>query len=38
MLRHFQQAGRHHPLMSRIAVSLSDREIEALAAYTAKLP
>ena len=38
MLRKFQQAGRHHPLMSRISVSLSDREIEALAAYTAKLP
>jgi cytochrome c553 len=38
MLRQFQQAGRHHPLMSRVAVGLSDRDIEALAAYTAKLP
>lgn len=38
MLRQFQQAGRHHPLMGRVAVALSDRDIEALAAYTAKLP
>jgi cytochrome c553 len=38
MLRQFQQAGRHHPLMGRVAVGLSDWDIEALAAYTAKLP
>jgi cytochrome c553 len=38
MLRQFQRAGRHHPLMSRISVGLSDREIDALAAYTAELP
>lgn len=38
VLREFRQDERHHPVMSEIAVGLSDHDIEALAAYTAKLP
>lgn len=38
MLRELQDAGGHHAQMGRVAVALSEREIQALAAYTAKLP